>query len=212
MKRREALRNIGITAGALALTPTMLSILQSCTREIKLTWVPELLSEDEAKVLDQLVDLIIPETENIPGAKALNVPMFIDLYVNNASKEEEVFMFKKMAGLLNEQLGINEENPVKNIETETYDALLAKYLKSSKEQQEAYEKELAQLESPEDLDKVSKDALLFTYLSWVRGLSIWGFKTSEEIGKNVLAYLPVPGEQIGCDSLENLTQGRDWSL
>jgi len=212
MKRREVIRNIGIMAGGLALTPTMLGILQSCTREIKLTWVPKLLSEDEAKVLDQLVDLIIPETENIPGAKALNVPMFVDLYVNNASEEKEAFMFKKIAGLLNDHLGITEENPVKKIKTETYDALLAKYLKSTKEQQEGYEKELEQLEGPKDLDKVSKDALLFTYLSWVRGLSIWGFKTSEEIGKNVLAYLPVPGEQVGCDSLENLTQGRDWSL
>ncbi|MCK8523464.1 gluconate 2-dehydrogenase subunit 3 family protein [Aquimarina sp. D1M17] len=212
MKRREAIRNIGITAGALAVTPTMLSILQSCTREIQLTWTPELLSEDEAKVLDQLVDLIIPETENIPGAKALNVPMFVDRFVNNASKEEEAYMFKKIAGMFNDNLGISEENPVKKIKTETYDALLAKYLKSSKEQQEAYEEEMEQLTGPEDLDKVSKDALFFTYLSWIRGLSIWGFKTSEEIGKNVLAYLPVPGEQVGCDSLENLTQGRDWSL
>ncbi len=212
MKRREAIRNIGITAGALAVTPTMLSILQSCTREIQLTWTPELLSEDEAKVLDQLVDLIIPETENIPGAKALNVPMFVDRFVNNASKEEEAYMFKKIAGMFNDNLGISEENPVKKIKTETYDALLAKYLKSSKEQQEAYEEEMEQLTGPEDLDKVSKDALFFTYLSWIRGLSIWGFKTSEEIGENVLAYLPVPGEQVGCDSLENLTQGRDWSL
>ena len=77
MNRREALKNIGLSAGYIAATPTLLSILQSCTAEIKLNWIPELLSEDEAKVLDQLVDLIIPETE-IPGAKSLNVAMFVE--------------------------------------------------------------------------------------------------------------------------------------
>ncbi len=212
MKRREAIKNIGISAGVLVATPTMLSILQSCTREIQLTWTPELLSEDEAKVLDQLVDLIIPETENMPGAKALNVPMFVDRYVNNASEEEEAMLFKKIAGIVNNTLGVSEENPVKKIKVETYDALLSKYLRASKDQQEAYQKELENMTSPEDLDKVSEDALIFTYLSWVRGLSIWGFKTSEKIGKDVLAYMPVPGEQVGCDDLDKLTQGRAWSL
>ncbi|WP_160114530.1 gluconate 2-dehydrogenase subunit 3 family protein [Aquimarina sp. AU474] len=211
MNRREALKNIGLSAGYIAVTPTLIGILQSCTREIKLTWTPELLSEDEAKILDQLVDLIIPETE-IPGAKSLNVPMFIDTYMNKAAKDEETQMFKKLAGVVVESFGISEENPVKKIKVEEYDALLAKYLRSSKEQQEAYEKEMETMENPSDIEKISKDALIFSYLSWVRGLSIWGFKTNEHIGKNVLAYLPVPGEQIGCESLETLTQGKDWSL
>jgi len=213
MNRREALKNIGLSAGYLAATPALISMLQSCTRDIKLSWVPELLSENEAKVLDQLVDLIIPETENIPGAKALNVPMFIERYVNRASeKEENIEIFKKMAATVNNTLAISEENPVKKIEIETYDALLTKYLRSPKEQQEAYGKEMAQVKTPVDIDKVSKDAQIFTYLSWIRGLSIWGFKTSKEIGQNVLNYDPVPGKYIGCDSVENLTGGKDWAL
>ncbi len=211
MNRREALKNIGISAGYIAATPTLLSILQSCTSEIKLSWIPELLSEDEAKVLDQIVDLIIPETD-IPGAKSLNVPMFIEKYINTVAKEEEGLMFKNAAGLVMNELGVSEEKPVKKILIEEYDAFLTKYLRSSKEQQEAYWKEMGEVENPEDLEKVSKEAVVFQYLSTVRDLSIWGFKASEEIGENVLAYLPVPGEQIGCESLEKLTQGRDWSL
>ncbi len=211
MNRREALKNIGLSAGYIAATPAILSILHSCTAEIKLNWVPELLSEDEAKVLDQLVDLIIPETD-IPGAKSLNVPMFVERYINNVAKEEEAGMFKKSAGLVIEALGINEDKPVKKVLLEEYDAFLAKYLKSSKEQQKAYEKEMQALKSPEDLESISKDTRIFSYLTAVRDLSIWGFKTSEEIGENVLAYAPVPGQQIGCDSLEKLTGGKAWSL
>lgn len=211
MNRRQALKNIGLSAGYIAATPTILSILQSCTAEIKLNWIPELLSEDEAKVLDQLVDLIIPETD-VPGAKSLNVTMFVEKYMNEVAKEEEAQMFKKTAGIVLSEMDVSEEKPVKKIKVEEYDALLAKYLKSSKEQQEAYEEEMKQMQSPEDFENISKDAKIFLYLTAVRDLSIWGFKTSEEIGENVLAYLPVPGEQIGCDSLEKLTGGKAWSL
>ncbi|WP_271764807.1 gluconate 2-dehydrogenase subunit 3 family protein [Aquimarina algiphila] len=211
MNRREALKNIGLSAGYIVATPTLLSILQSCTSEIKLTWIPKLLSEDEAKVLDQIVDLIIPETD-IPGAKSLNVPMFIDSYMNAVAKEKDAQIFKKTADYVMKALGVNEDKPVKKIKIEEYDALLTKYLRSSKEQQEAYQKEMSQVKNPDDLSNASKEAIIFNYLSAVRWLSIWGFKTTEEIGENVLAYAPVPGEQIGCDSLEKLTKGKAWSL
>ncbi len=211
MNRRQALKNIGLSAGYIAATPTLLSILQSCTSEIKLNWTPELLSENEAKILDQIVDLIIPETD-IPGAKSLNVPMFIDKFINNVPKPKDSERFKKNATLLTEALGINEDKPVKKVKIEEYDAILNKYLRSSKEQQEAYQKEMWEIKTPKDLEKVSKDARIFSYLSSVRDMSIWGFKASQEIGENVLAYAPVPGGQVGCDSLEELTQGKAWSL
>ncbi|MBQ4821695.1 gluconate 2-dehydrogenase subunit 3 family protein [Aquimarina sp. MMG016] len=211
MNRREAIKNIGLTAGYIAATPTVLSILQSCTKEIKLTWVPELFSEDEAKILDQLVDLIIPETDT-PGAKSLNVPMFVEKFINNAIKDEETQMFKNIAGIVTNEFDVNEDKPVKKIKIEEYDALLTKYLRTSKEQQKAYQKEMEQMKGPEDFENISKDAKIFLYLSVVRDLSIWGYKTHEEIGENVLAYLPVPGEQIGCESIEKLTGGKAWSL
>ncbi|MBQ0734230.1 gluconate 2-dehydrogenase subunit 3 family protein [Aquimarina celericrescens] len=211
INRRQALKNIGLSVGYIAATPTILSVLQSCTSEIKLDWVPQLLSEDEAKILDQLVDLIIPETD-IPGAKSLNVPMFIDKYMNEVAKKEEAAMFKRSAGLVLEELGVNEDRPVKKIKIEEYDALLSKYLKSTKEQQETYNREVAQIKSLKDFESLSNEVSIFSFLSAVRDLSIWGFKTSEEIGENVLAYAPVPGEQIGCDSLEKLTGGKAWSL
>ncbi|TPN82275.1 gluconate 2-dehydrogenase subunit 3 family protein [Aquimarina algicola] len=211
MNRREALKNIGITAGYIAVTPTVIGILQSCTSEIKLTWQPKLLSIDEAKALDQIVDLIIPETD-IPGAKKLNVPMFIDNYTYTVSKKEHANIFKKGAEIVMKTLGVTEEHPVDKIKTEEYDALLAKYLKTSKEEQKEYRKAMQEVKTVDDLESVPEDAIIFNYLDAVRGMSIWGFKTSEEIAENVLAYLPVPGEQIGCESVDKLTKGKAWSL
>ncbi|MDY8138000.1 gluconate 2-dehydrogenase subunit 3 family protein [Aquimarina sp. 2201CG5-10] len=213
MNRREALKNIGLSASYIAATPSILSILQSCTKEIIPTWTPELLSIDEAKILDRIVDLIIPETENIPGALAVNVPMFIEKFIlHGVEEKEEIEKFKKSATIVLRELGVSEEKKVDKITIEEYDTLLTKYLRSSKEQQLEYTEEMQDVKTSEDMDSISKDAIIFNYLSSVRGLSIWGFKTSQEIGKNVLAYAPVPGEQIGCDSLEKLTGGKAWSL
>jgi hypothetical protein len=46
----------------------------------------------------------------------------------------------------------------------------------------------------------------------LRSLTILAYKSSELIGTEVLAYLPVPGEFIPCGDLEELTGGRLWSL
>ncbi|WP_405207386.1 gluconate 2-dehydrogenase subunit 3 family protein [Aquimarina sp. LLG6339-5] len=212
MNRREALKNIGLSAGYIAATPAILSLLQSCQKEYVLAWNPELLSIDEGKALEQIVDLILPETD-IPGAKSLHVPMFIDKFINQGVEEaDEAQMFKHGAGVILDELGVNEEKSIDDVTSEEYDALLAKYLKISKEKRKEYWEEMAIIKTPEDLEKVSKEAISFTFLSSVRDLSIYGFKTSKEIAENVLNYLPVPGEYIGCDSVENLTGGKDWAL
>ena len=46
----------------------------------------------------------------------------------------------------------------------------------------------------------------------LRNMTIMGYKTSEYIGEEVLAYLPLPGEYIGCGDLQELTGGKAWSL
>ncbi|WP_299212110.1 gluconate 2-dehydrogenase subunit 3 family protein [uncultured Aquimarina sp.] len=212
MNRREALKNIGLSAGYIAATPAIFSLLQSCQKEYVLDWTPELLSIDEGKALEQIVDLIIPETD-IPGAKSLHVPMFIDKFVNNGIDDvEEIQMFKHGAGVILKELGVNEEKSVDDITVEEYDTLLSKYLKLPKETQKAYWEEMSEVKAPEDLEKVSQEVISFIFLSSVRDIAIYGFKTSKEIAENVLNYLPVPGEYIGCDSVQNLTGGKDWAL
>ncbi|MHA7057525.1 gluconate 2-dehydrogenase subunit 3 family protein [Aquimarina sp. M1] len=212
MNRREVLKNIGLSAGYIAVTPTIFSLLQSCQKEYVLDWTPELLSIDEGKALEQIVDLIIPETD-ISGAKSLHIPMFIDKYVNNAvEEEEEAQMFKYGAGVIMKELGVSEEKSIDDVTTEEYEALLAKYLKLSKEKQKEYWVAISKVKTPEDLANVPREAIAFNYLSSVRSLSIYGFKTSKNIAENVLNYLPVPGEYIGCDTIQNLTGGKDWAL
>ena len=212
MNRRQALKNIGYTTGFLVATPTILSLLQSCAKEEQLAWQPQLLSEDEAKMLTKVVDLIIPETENIPGAKSLNVPMFIDKYIATMAEDEQISMFKEAAGVILTDWGIGEDKSISKVTDEEYHALLSKYLKASKDERESYMIEMQKFATPEEMKNMSKDLKMYMFLTSVRDLTIFGYKTNEEIGENVLAYDPVPGEQIGCETTEKLTQGKAWSL
>ena len=45
-----------------------------------------------------------------------------------------------------------------------------------------------------------------------RSMVIAGYFTSEQVGKEVLAYDPIPGEWIPCGDLQELTGGKSWSL
>ena len=95
MKRRDALKNLGLATGFFVATPTIVSLLQSCTSDIK-TWTPEFLSIEQGAVLTKLVDIILPKTDDLPSATELNVPQFIDRYINNVTDYEGQENIKKI--------------------------------------------------------------------------------------------------------------------
>ena len=201
MNRREVLKGLGLTLGYTVATPSIMSLLHSCKTEPEI-WTPQFLSITEGTVLKNLVDLILPKTESSPGALEVNVPEFIDLFVFKVYEDEEKIKFKKgMESILN-ALNIIDDN-TSIVKAKNYDDLLAKYLRSSKKQQEFYNQKE---------NKNNEDAIIFNTLVNIRNTSVWAYKTSEQVGENVLAYDPIPGQQIGCAPLEDLTEGKGWSL
>ena len=194
MNRRDALKGLGLSLGYVVAAPTIVSMLQSCKTEAA-SWTPIFLSKEQGYVLKNLVDLILPKTEATPGALDVNVPEFIDLYVSKTATEEGKLKYKKGIDAIQEELGMLSENPPA-LKTEDFDTILSKYLRSKPEQQKAFS---------------DKEKLVLKTLEGLRGRAVWAYKTSEEIGKNVLAYDPIPGEQKGCIPLSE-TNGRAWSL
>lgn len=195
MKRRDALKNLGLAVGYTAIIPSAFSILQSCQSEKKL-WTPLFFSNEEGIVIENLVDIILPKTKKIPGALDVNVPEFIDLYASKVYVGEDLEAYRLGIASIMEELPIPDTG-AKDLKTEHYEALLSKYLRANKEQRKQYE-----------LD----EHVTYMALANLRGQAVWAFKTSEEIGENVLAYDPIPGVQKGCISLEEATGGKDWSL
>lgn len=195
MNRRDALKGLGLSLGYVIATPTLLAMLQSCTTQPE-KWTPLFFSERQAYVLHNLVNLILPKTKATPGAIDVNVPKFIDLYISETATDEEKELYKTGFDAIIQELGIPNEDPI-TLEEEKFDALLSKYLRLSKAERLAY---------------VVQENLVFETLMYIRDQSVWAYKSSKEIGENVLAYDPVPGYQKGCISLEKATGGKAWSL
>ena len=217
MDRRQVLKNLGYGAGFLVATPTVISLLQSCSNEPD--WQPTFLSVGQGFALKQIVDLMIPSDPDIPGAVDIGAHTFIDAYWNEVTPTEHdlpVAEVQNSYGQFEELYGARYEKELDKGTAEDYDALLAEFLKADKEQMQAYGQELMGFYRQADADSfpsISNEAAAYGLLTTIRGMAMWAWKSSEEIGMNVLWYDPVPGQQIGCINLgEAGNNGKVMSL
>ena len=199
MKRREALKNLGLTTAFFVATPSIVSLLQSCASNTE-TWIPEFLSKEEGIVLNNLVDIILPKTEDLPSAVELNIPQFIDKYMNEIFDDESQTQYKTAFGKIILLLKTNPEDNVEKISQEDYKALLDKHLLIKGDTDTERES------NPESLELT-----LSEFLNAIKYMTINAYKTTEMIGENTLAYDPVPGTYY-CGDLQELTGGKSWSL
>ncbi len=199
MIRRDALKNIGLAAGFAIATPSIFSLLQSCT-EKKETWIPSYLTSDEKVVVTNFVDIMLPKTEETPSATEVNVPQFIDKYINEIldTKDQELIRaaFTKTIGLLKP----TPESPIKDITTEQYTTFLDTHMRVKGETDEERE--------------ANPEAAMVTnaeFLNQLKYLTITAYLTNEQIGENVLIYDPIPTTYY-CGDLQEITGGKSWSL
>jgi len=212
MNRRKALKNLGLSLGTITLSPAVLSLLQSCKND--LDWNPVFFNSNQVNIVSELSDLIIPSGDDIPGSKELNLIKFIDLYIHNISNKKEQDLLKKsMNAFLSDCLIRSNKNNIEYLERNDLDTSLEYYFKiknsSHSKWRQAYNKNKDQdIENKSELN----EAFSFNFLNTIRQLTITAFKGNEYIGENVLAYVPIPGQQKGCVDLQETTGGRAWSL
>jgi hypothetical protein len=201
MERRQALKNMGLTIGAFALTPTVASLLQSCSGNSKLSWVPEFYSNEEAEIITKTLEVILPATPEIPGATDLNLAQFLDGYAMHVSGENERMRIKNLVKeYISMTLTLTGKETVSKLTMDDIESRVAFYLKADKFKQEDWQ------------TGSSKDSQNFQFIRTLRSGGVRAFKMSEFIGENVMAYSPIPGRQIGCVDLIEATGGRAWSL
>ena len=171
MDRRKALKNIGTGIGAIAVTPTVVSMFQSC--QTAASYTPVFFNADDFNKVAQLMELIIPGTE-IPGAIELKLPEFTDTYIEGDQEN----LSKGWAAFLNAASQATGKDAAQ-LENSDWDAQLAKYLKPGN-------------------DIPASEATAAAFAEQLRHLTVNAFKTNEYIGENVLAYAPIPGDYKGC--------------
>ncbi|WP_299533998.1 gluconate 2-dehydrogenase subunit 3 family protein [Ulvibacterium sp.] len=215
MDRRKALKNMGLAMGYSVATPTLISLMQSCKGEVALEWTPDFFTQDEGAALTKLVDIILPKTDT-PSASEVQVHIFIDRFVDQVmEKKEQDFTKMSMAHFLEKALTDSGKGKAGDLSSEDLEPVLAEALKVTKAD------EMKNLEAVQQYNEAmaeGKEASLdnavsrFAFAKSLRDITIWGYKTSEYVGEQVLEYLPVPGEYIGCGDVNELTGGKAWSL
>ena len=198
MKRRDALKNLGLAAGFAITAPSIFSLLQSCTSAP--TWMPTYFTNEEKEIVVNLVDIMLPKTEGTPSATEVNVPQFIDKYITevlNAEDQEAIrISFTEIIATLKPTI----ETDIRDVTTAQYTALLDAHLLVKGD----VDKD--RLANPEALQPTKNE-----FLNHLKYLTITAYVTSEEIGENVLMYDPVPTAYY-CGDLQEISGGKASSL
>lgn len=183
MNRRKAIQSGAFLAGCGLSAGTIASIISSCGKAAPVPSGDSFLGDDNLKMLEAIVDAILPETDT-PGAVTAGVHTFIDESVRNNFTEEEQQKFRE---------GMQKIS----------DLCQSKYSKSFVELEES--------EKYAIFDELAEESggreNIFNVM---KSLTCQGFFTSEIGATQVLKFDPIPGQWRGCIDYSEV--GAAWAL
>lgn len=190
--RREALRKTALLMGAAVSASALSGILQGCKAAPELTYTPSFFTEDQARIVMEVAEIIIPKTDT-PGAKDAGVPGFIDVMLKDCYKKEDQDRF--IAGLT----AFDEEAK------KAYgDSFI--YCKPEQQVELVTKTHAAALTEAKENNEAKRPFILMA-----KELTLLGFFTSEPGATQVLQYVAVPGSYKGCISLAEAGNGKTWA-
>lgn len=193
MNRREALKRTAWAMGGVISAPAILGVLQGCTAKPEINWKPEYLTADQASIVSEVAEIIIPKTET-PGAKDVGVPSFIDKIVKDCYSKEDQDRFS--SGLTAFDEGAKKEYG---------DA----FMDLDDEQRTAYVKKLH--DEALQVERSTNPAPKRPFILMMKELTMLGFFTSEAGATQVLQYDAVPGAYKGCIPVSEAGNGKTWA-
>lgn len=192
MDRREALRKTALLMGAAVSATGLAGIMQGCKATPELTYVPSFFTEEQARIVSELAQIIIPKTDT-PGAKEAGVPGFIDQILKECYKKEDQDKF--ITGLTEFEAAAKAAHGDSFVYLDT-------------EKQLAFVK--AQNEAAVTAVKADPSQPR-PFILMAKELTLLGFFTSEPGATQVLQYEPVPGSYKGCIPLSEAGNGKTWA-
>ncbi len=190
--RREALKKTAWIMGAAVSASTVAAFLQSCKSAPDLNYKPVFFNEDQARIVSELAEVIIPKTDT-PGAKEAGVPNFIDMMLKDCYKEEDQKGF--LDGLA-------------KFDADAKAAYGDSFVYLKPEQKLEYVKKANETAVAE----VKKDpSAKRPFILKAKELTMLGFFTSKPGATEVLQYEAVPGAYKGCIPLSEAGNGKTWA-
>ncbi len=190
MNRREALHRAGLVLGYAVSAPVLAGIMNGCKATPELTYKPVFFTEDQARIVSEVAEIIIPKTDT-PGAKEVGVPGFIDKILKECFKKEDQDLF--LTGL-------------KSFQDDAQTAYGDSFLDLDPARQQEHVKKVHDAA----LDAQKKDEhIVRPFILRLKELTLVGFFTSEPGATQVLHYEAVPGAYHGCVPLTEV--GKTWA-
>ncbi len=186
MNRREAIRKSTLLFGGALSASTIAAVMSGCKAPMDPDWTPSTMTRDQAEIVAELCERIIPATDT-PGAKDALVHRYIDEFLTNIASTEEREVFTK--GIQN----LQDQSFLKLSDAEK-DAVLAEMQGSASGPSES--EVAADLANEGEANMNGEVANQF--FQGMKQLTITGFFSSEVGAKQVLRYDPIPGEFNGC--------------
>lgn len=192
MNRREAIKNQSLVIFGVAVSASAWSGLYlSCRSMPVLDWKPGFFTVEEASLLTAITETFLPKTQTA-GAMETGVPRFID---------------KAIAALFDPETQQKIRDGLDQIDRMAKTTFGKKFPACSEEERTSLLLDLDRKAGTYPLSlwgitlEQSKPVGFFRDL---KSLTLMAYFTSEEIGKGVLRYDPVPGDYQACLPLDGL--------
>ncbi|MCG8323215.1 MAG: gluconate 2-dehydrogenase subunit 3 family protein [Cytophagales bacterium] len=198
--RRGALKTVTLMMGGTVMTPALVSILQSCQQaRDQLDWVPVFFDENQARMIMEVSEHIIPKTDT-PGAKEAGVHIFIDAFVKHCVPA-------KLQNVIPDGLA--------NLENKSQSRFRKSFLDLSKEEQIATLTEIAEEDYSQEKESGTPAYLeggqeVPAFFKTMKQLTLMGYFNSEKGATEALAFVDIPGEYEPCIPLEEGQKA--WAL
>ena len=178
--RREAIRRAALLAGVVLAPEWLMAVGQAARPAAQ----GSRLTPTQAAIAGAVADRIIPRTDT-PGAADVGVPAFIDLLYGEFMTPAERQMLTAGLDAVDAAARSAHGTPFSTLTADRQDALL---------------RTIARAEEGRDQG----------FFRLIRSATMLGYFTSEQVGRNVLHYDPVPGRYDGCIPIEQVGR-RNWT-
>lgn len=188
MDRRDAIKTTSLIMGYTLTGAAMTGFLSGCKADTSQGWKPLSLADGLDEFLAELAETILPRTDT-PGAKDVLVHRFIDQLITDFYTEESRKEFLQNVKLLAEECRTSMGKSFQKLTEEKRVFFLMEQ-----------EKKGGQL--PFSLwGNTLENSQNHTFYRSLKSMILWGYFSSEKIGKEVLTYNPIPGKYNGCIDL-----------
>ncbi len=204
MNRREALKHTTLIMGYAISGSTVAAVLNSCKSEPELDWNPVLFSKQQAAVVTEITERILPKTDT-PGAKDLRLAVFVDKMAKDLFIEEDQQQFKAWVDAFDKDCEEIYGKSFVNCKEEEQVEVLMKYEKNTP----VLKPSIWGFPTNETGDEPETGREPVSYYRTLKDLTLLGYYSSEAVGKNILSYDPLPGIYQPCIPVSQV--GNVWT-